>query len=84
MNEVSNFQIIPYDCRLTGISCYFDDLVNFDFRITLNIRSSRKKSNDVFLTYQKMKVYKISQLIFNYQKMIFCGLRYTNKVLVHK
>ena len=43
MNEVSNFQIIHYDCRLTGISCYFDDLVNTDFRITLNIRSSGKK-----------------------------------------
>ena len=42
MNEVSNFQIIPYDCCLTGISCYFDDLVNLDFRITLNIRSSGK------------------------------------------
>ena len=43
MNEVSSFQIIAYDCRLTGISCYFDDLVNLDFRITLNIRSSGKK-----------------------------------------
>ena len=53
MNEVSNFQIIPYDCRLTGISCYFDDLVDLDFRITLNIRSSGKKSNDEFLHSSK-------------------------------
>ena len=53
MNEVSNFQIIPYDCRLTGISCYFDDLVNTDFRITLNIRSSGKKSNNVSLNSSK-------------------------------
>ena len=53
MNEVSNFQIIPYDCRLTGISCYFDDLVNLDFRITLNIRSSGKKSNDELLNSSK-------------------------------
>ena len=53
MNEVSNFQTIPYDCRLTGISCYFDDLVNLDFRITLNIRSSGKKSNDELLNSSK-------------------------------
>ena len=44
MNEVSSYQIIPYDCRLTEISCYFYDLQNLDFRITLNIRSSGKKS----------------------------------------
>ena len=53
MNEVSNFQIIPYDCRFTGISCYFDDLQNLDFRITLNIRSSGKKSNDELLNSSK-------------------------------
>ena len=44
MNEVSTYQIIPYDCRLTEISCYFYDLQNLDFRIALNIRSSGKKS----------------------------------------
>ena len=44
MNEVSSYQIIPYDCRLTEISCYFYDLQNLDFRITLNIRTSGKKS----------------------------------------
>ena len=44
MNEVSTYQIIPYDCRLTEISCYFYDLQNLDFRITLNMRSSGKKS----------------------------------------
>ena len=44
MNEVSTYQIIPYDCRLTEISCYFYDLKNLDFSITLNIRSSGKKS----------------------------------------
>ena len=44
MNEVSSYQIIPYDCRLTEISCYFYGLQNLDFRITLNIRSSGKKS----------------------------------------
>ena len=49
MNEVSTYQIIPYDCRLTEISCYFYDLKNLDFRITLNIRSSGKKSNNELL-----------------------------------
>ena len=44
MNEVSTYQIIPYNCRLTEIYCYFYDLQNLDFRITLNIRSSGKKS----------------------------------------
>ena len=44
MNEVSTYQIIPYNCRLTEISCYFYNLQNLDFRITLNIRSSGKKS----------------------------------------
>ena len=44
MNEVSTYQIIPYDCRLTEISCYFYDLQNLDFRITFNIRSSGKKA----------------------------------------
>ena len=44
MNEVSTYQIIPYDCRLTEISCYFYDSQNLDFRITLNIRSAGKKS----------------------------------------
>ena len=44
MNEVSTYQIIPYDCRLTEITCYFYDSQNLDFRITLNIRSAGKKS----------------------------------------
>ena len=44
MNEVSTYQIIPYDSRLIAISCYFYDLKNLDFSITLNIRSSGKKS----------------------------------------
>ena len=38
---------------MTGISCYFDDLVNLDFRITLNIRSSGIKSNDELLISSK-------------------------------
>ena len=42
MNDVSFYQNISYDCRLSEISCYFFDLQNLDFRITLNIRSSGK------------------------------------------
>ena len=49
MNEVSTYQIIPYDCRLTEISCYFYDLQNLDFQITLNIKVAGKKSiNELF------------------------------------
>ena len=44
MNEVITYQIIPYDCRLTEISCYFYDLKNLDFSIILNIRSAGKRS----------------------------------------
>ena len=44
MNEVSTYQIIPYDWRLTEITCYFYDSQNLDFRITLNIRSVGVKS----------------------------------------
>ena len=49
LNDVSSYQIIPYDCRLTEISCYFYDLQNLDFQITLNVRSSGKKSNNELL-----------------------------------
>ena len=53
MNEVSTYQIIPYDCRLTEISCYFYDLKNLDFSITLKIRSSGKKSINQSLKFIK-------------------------------
>ena len=49
LNDVSSYQIIPYDCRLTEISCYFYHLQNLDFRITLNVRSSGKKSTNKLL-----------------------------------
>ena len=42
MNNVSTYQNIPYDCRLSEISCYFYDLQNLDFRITLNVRINGK------------------------------------------
>ena len=49
LNDVSSYQIIPYDCGLTEISCYFYDIQNLDFQITLNVRSSGKKSNNELL-----------------------------------
>ena len=42
MNDVSTYQNIPYDCRLSEISCYFYDLQNLDFRITFNVRINCK------------------------------------------
>ena len=44
MNEVSTYQIIPYKIHLTEISCYFFDLKNLDFNITLNIKIARSKT----------------------------------------
>ena len=48
LNDLSSYQIIPHDCRLTEISCYFYNLL-LDFRITLNVRSSGKQSNNELL-----------------------------------
>ena len=43
MNEVSSYQIIPYDCRLTEISCYFYGSQT-DYSITLKIKSLGSKT----------------------------------------
>ena len=53
MNEVSTYQIIPYDCRLTEISCYFYDLQNLDFRITLNIRKCEETNFPIDIQLSK-------------------------------
>ena len=48
MNDVSSYQNFPYDCRLSEISCYFYDLKNLDFRITLDVRiNSKIKTNKI-------------------------------------
>ena len=43
VNEVSSYQIIPYDCRLTEISCYFYGSQT-DYSITLKIKSLGSKT----------------------------------------
>ena len=43
MNEVSSYQIIPYDCRLIEISCYFYGSPT-DYSITLKIKSLGSKT----------------------------------------
>ena len=53
MNEVSTYQIIPYDCRLTEISCYFYDSQNLDFKITLKIKSLGSKTINQSLNSSK-------------------------------
>ena len=53
MNEVSTYQIISYDCRLTEISCYFYDSQNLDFRITLKIKSLGSKTINQSLNSSK-------------------------------
>ena len=46
LNEVSTYQIIPFDCVLKEIVCYFYTLNNNDYQITLNVRSSGKSRNN--------------------------------------
>ena len=42
LNDASTYQIIPFDCVLKEIVCYFYTLNNNDYQITLNVRSSGK------------------------------------------
>ena len=45
LNDVSTYQIIPFDCVLKEIVCYYT-LNNNDYQITLNVRSSGKSRNN--------------------------------------
>ena len=51
LNDVSTYQIIPFDCVLKEIVCYFYTLNNNDYQITLNVLSSGKsqQSNIKFI-----------------------------------
>ena len=64
MNEVSTYQIIPYDCRLKEISCYFYGSQR-DYSITLKIKSWDQKQLINHYFQQKMPGDKISLSIFN-------------------
>ena len=46
LNDVSTYQIIPFDCVLKEIVCYFYTLNNNDYQITLNVRNSGKSRNN--------------------------------------
>ena len=46
LNDVSTYQIIPFDCVLEEIVCYFYTLNNNDYQITLNVRISGKSRNN--------------------------------------
>ena len=46
LNDVSTYQIIPFDCVLKEIVCYFYTLNNNDYQITLNVRNSGKSHNN--------------------------------------
>ena len=46
LNDVSTYQIIPFDCVLNEIVCYFNILNNNDYQITLNVRNSGKSRNN--------------------------------------
>ena len=52
MNEVSTYQIIPYDCRLTEIFCYFYGSQT-DYSITLEIKSLGSKTVNQSLNSSK-------------------------------
>ena len=49
LNDVSTYQIIPFDCVLKEIVCYFHTLNNNDYQITLNVRSGGKSNNNQIL-----------------------------------
>ena len=38
LNEISPYQIIPHNIILTGITCYFYELANTDYNITLHMK----------------------------------------------
>ena len=46
LNDVSTYKIIPFDCVLKEIVCYFYTPNNNDYQITLNVRSSGKSRNN--------------------------------------
>ena len=46
LNNVSTYQIIPFDCILNEIVCYLYTLNNNDYQITLNVRSHGKRNNN--------------------------------------
>ena len=46
LNDVSTYQIIPFDCVLKEIVSYFYTLNNNDYQITLNVRNSGKSRNN--------------------------------------
>ena len=46
LNDVSTYQIIPFDCVLKEIVCHFYTLNNNDYQITLNVRNSGKSHNN--------------------------------------
>ena len=46
LNDVSTYQIIPFDCVLQEIVCYFYTLNNNYYQITLNVRNSGKSRNN--------------------------------------
>ena len=52
MNEVSSYQIIPFDCSLKNISCYFYGTPT-DYSITLKIKSLGSKTINQSLNSSK-------------------------------
>ena len=46
LNGLNPFQIIPYDCHLTEITCYFYETQSSNFQITLNVRSAGKNNQN--------------------------------------
>ena len=69
LNGVNPLQIVPYNCRLNEISCYFYENQSSDFQINLKVRSDGQASMKNHLTQHKMKGSKILQLTLNYLKI---------------
>ena len=83
MNEVSTYQIIPSDCSLKNISCYFYDSHNLDFQITLKINVAGKKSiNELFNSTENARRQKFPMNI-NLTKNDILWIEFIKKDLLH-
>ena len=73
LNDVSTYQIIPFDCVLKEVVCYFYTLNNNDHQITLNVRNSGKSRNNQTLNSTLNDRKQVFSSVSICQKMMYCG-----------
>ena len=87
LNDVSTYQIIPFDCVLQEIVCYFYTLNNNDYQITLNVRNSGKSRNNQTLNsslnYRRQVFFSGINLSKNDVLWIDINKKNTDEVITH-